>query len=135
MRILLAALALSAPLLSGCAATAADVARDRQRAASAEERLSRELAGLTRGEARSCLPYTRTNQTRGYGDAIVYVVSPRLKYVTRAPGCEALAGGDTLVTVQTAGQLCRGDSARTIHAVSRLPTGVCSLGDFTEYRK
>jgi hypothetical protein len=130
MRMLLAAL-----LLSGCAATAADTARDQRVAARQQNGLARELAGLTRGETRACLPYGRTNQTRGYGSTIVYVVSPRLKYVTEASGCEALSRGDTLVTVQTTGQLCRGDNSRTINAISRLPTGICSLGDFTEYRK
>lgn len=135
MRIPAAAPLLSALALAGCAATAADTARDERRAATARNDLARELAGLTRGETRTCLPYSRTNQTRGYGDTIVYTISPRLKYVTKAPGCEALARGDTLVTVQTAGQLCRGDSARTIDTFSRQLTGVCSLGDFTEYRK
>mgnify|MGYP004541822487 CR=1 FL=1 len=124
-----AALALGAP-------SAAQTGRNAD--AATDAKLAKALAGLTRGETRGCLPLTGRQQyrTEGYGRTILYRVGRNQVYRTETSGgCERIARGDALIVRQPGAQLCAGDIATTADLVSRFPTGSCSFGPFTEYRR
>jgi hypothetical protein len=100
--------------------------------------LAKRLTGLTPGHPISCLPNsdTRFAHTQGYGRTILYEVTRNFVYRTdTAGGCESMAHGDIIVVRSNGGQVCRGDVAETIDPASRTPTGSCSLGEFTPYRR
>lgn len=100
--------------------------------------LAKRLAGLTPGHPIDCLPGsdTRFAQTHGYGRTIIYEVSRNFLYRTdTAGGCESMAHGDYIVVRSNGGQVCKGDIAETFDPVARVPTGSCSYGDFTPYRR
>jgi len=122
--------------LAACAASATERGARNGRL-DPEAGLNRELAGLVRGSTTSCLPsYPRNLGTRAYGSTIVYVQNRGLKYAsTTTGGCEHIARGDALITRSTIGRVCRGDIATTFDPVSRIQTGSCAFGDFTEYRR
>jgi hypothetical protein len=116
---------------AGLALGAADTPRP-----TPEAQLQRALAGLTPGATTDCLPPYRRAQSTGYGSTIVYTVSRGLKYRSDTSGsCASVGRGDVLVTRTTIGRVCRGDIAQTFDPVSRIPTGSCTFGSFTEYRK
>jgi len=123
-------------MVGGCAQTPAQSARAAQAAAAAQEALGKELAGLQpRGEM-TCLPPLPSTRVEAYGSTLVYVASPRLKYVSPTNGgCESIARDDILVTRSNGGRTCQGDISQTVDRTSRMPTGGCALGRFTEYRK
>lgn len=126
----------AAILLSSCTMTPADIARaDAQKAATADA-LSRELAGLSPAGTTDCMDRYQTSSLKAYGGVLVYNVSPKLKYVndTRG-GCEGVERGDILLTKSPTGRLCSGDIATTLMQGSRVPTGSCSLGKFTVYKR
>lgn len=105
-----------------------------QPSAAASAGLAKELAGLTPHETTSCITLLPTQQTKGYGPTIVYVVNRRLKYRSdTSGGCEAISRGDALVTRTTTSQLCQGDIATTVDTTSRTFSGSCSFGPFTRY--
>lgn len=123
--------------LAACAQTPAGVAAQAQAAQAAQVGLDKALAGLTRGATSSCIPVVMPSaQTQAYGPTILYRVSPGRVYRTdTAGGCEGMARGDTLVVREHQGRPCRGDIATTIDRTSRMFTGSCSFGDFTEYSR
>ena len=126
----------AAAALVGCAQTPADTARAAQDVAATQAALAKELAGLVPQGQTACLPNLPTKQVEAYGKTILYTVSPRLKYRTEtAGGCETLARGDILVTRSNGGAVCAGDISQTIDRTSRFPTGGCSFGEFTVYRR
>ncbi|MDE0879022.1 MAG: hypothetical protein OSB00_10235 [Sphingomonas bacterium] len=134
MKPLMLAAALGA--VAACAQTPAQTARAAQDAAAAQDALAKELAGLVPKGELTCLPTFPTKSVRSYGQSLVYVAGPRLKYVSRtAGGCEGVARNDILVTVSNGGRTCQGDISRTIDRTARFPTGGCALGPFTEYRR
>ena len=123
--------------LAACATTPADRQRAAERAATTEGKLDTALAGLTPGETTDCLPITtRSEQTTGYGSTLLFRVSRGLVYRNETGGgCEGVERQDILVTVSYGGRLCRGDIARTVQPVARVPTGSCTLGSFTKYSR
>lgn len=130
------------PLLltaAACASTPAETARSTARAQATDNKLAAQLAGLTPGPATTCLPLTARSgnlQTKGYGSTILYTVSRDLVYRNETTGgCENIARGDALVTVQPEGRACRGDIVTTFDTASRTTTGSCALGDFVPYRR
>lgn len=140
MRILLLPILAAGTALAACAPTAAERAAADQRAVDDQAGLAKELAGLRpEPKGTGCLngiDQRNARSIKAYGPTIVYRVSDRLKYRTDTTGgCERIKQGDVLVTVSNAGQLCRGDIARTVDATNRFPTGSCSFGDFVAYRR
>jgi hypothetical protein len=122
--------------LAACAQTPAETARAAQDAAATQAALAKELAGLVPKGQMACLPNRPTKHVEAYGKTILYTVSPRLKYRTEtAGGCESLARGDILVTRSNGIGVCAGDISQTIDRTSHFPTGSCSFGEFTEYRR
>ena len=127
MRILIPLLAIA---LAGSA-----VAADRAPRQSDEERLAAALKGLVPDKPMDCLIDRQPSQIEAYGPTILYRVSKNLVYRNdTGGGCEHIASGDILVTTSISGRLCRGDIGRTV-SPSRFPTGSCSLGSFTAYRR
>ena len=124
----------AAVTLAACAQTPAQTARAAQDAAAAQTALSKELAGLVPKSEMSCLPTLPSKNVKAYGPALVYVASPRHKYVSQTSGgCEGVARNDILVTVSNSGRTCQGDISRTVDRTGNFTTGSCALGEFTEY--
>lgn len=123
--------------LAACAATPLERQRSADRAATTQQRLDAALAGLTPGATTDCLPIiARSQETTGYGSTLLFRVSRGLVYRNdTGGGCEGVEQQDILVTQSPSGRLCRGDIARTVQPVARVPTGACTLGSFTEYRR
>jgi hypothetical protein len=137
MRVLIPLAAIA--LLGGVAAAKDSGAKDNGRAAQEAEiqqKLAKELQGLTPQKAESCIDQFPSAQTAGYGPTILYKFSDGVVYRTdTAGGCEGIGRGDILVTKTSQSQLCQGDIARTVDAASHMTTGSCSFGPFVPYRK
>lgn len=122
--------------LGACAQSPQDIARAQADAAATQEKLGKELAGLTPSGTTDCLDNFGSKSLKTYGATLVYRVSQSVKYVNEtAGGCEAAERGDILVTKSPTGRLCRGDIATTYQPGARIQTGSCSLGSFTIYKK
>lgn len=124
-------------LIAGSSALSADDgnARQRQAAKDAAE-LSKQLAGLTPGKPQNCIQQRGYNDTTRVGDTILYKFNRSDIYRTDTNGgCFGLRRGDAIVTRSYTGQFCRGDIIQTVDLVSRMPSGSCTFGAFTRYRK
>lgn len=101
--------------------------------------LDRELKGLVAGRPQSCINSfeTRDSSVTSYGETLVYRTTGSTRYVTHTSGCTGIGGnGDNILVTRTpSSQLCRGDIATTVDRTSHFPSGSCSFGDFTPYRK
>lgn len=128
---------LAFPLIAGCTPTPAEQARLDQQAAVTRTDLDKALAGLQPSPPITCLPpQAGTVASRAYGKTILYKVSNRLIYRNDTTGgCENMARGDILVSVQYQGSACQGDIARTVDPTSRFQTGSCALGPFVRYSR
>jgi len=123
--------------LSGCALSEADNV-PAPISAKAAKQLDKELSGKVAGESVSCIPSTHTiDSIRISDDMLLYRVSGRLVYQNklRSP-CTGLASDRDIMVIEThGGQYCRGDFIRLVDRNSGFSGSVCSLGDFTPYRK
>lgn len=127
------AVSAAALLLSGCAATPAQIAQEQADAARVQAKLDRRLAGYAPGRTVDCIRPT-SGGVDIFGDTLVYRETGARLYVTRTSGgCFGLRRDDILVTRSSSGQLCRGDIVRTIDRSGGFPSGACSFGDFTTY--
>ncbi|WP_419808745.1 hypothetical protein [Sphingomonas sp.] len=132
MRILLP----SVLLMAACTPSAGDLQRQADRQAGYRTALDRELAGLTPGQPQSCIEQTRTRDSRGFGDTIVYSGPGDVRYVTRTSGgCEQYGSNGYIVTRTPSTSLCRGDIATVVDRSSRQQIGACSFGDFVPYSR
>lgn len=100
-----------------------------------EIKLARLLKGYTPGPAQSCLPHFRDYQTKGVGETVLYSVDRRVIYRNDAIGCTGVSLGDTLVTGNVGGELCRGHVGTTFDRINKNITGSCEFRDFVPYRK
>jgi hypothetical protein len=123
--------------LAGCAYGDADTApapiRDKE-----AKILAKELKGKVAGEPRNCISNTRNvDAIRISDDTLLYRESGRVVYVNKLRGsCPGLTRGDDIMVVETySGQLCSGDLIRLVDRTSGIPGPVCSLGEFTPYRR
>ncbi|QDZ06594.1 hypothetical protein FPZ24_03165 [Sphingomonas panacisoli] len=136
MRILVPTLAFAALALTGCAMTPAETARAQAAAEADRAALGQQLAGLRATKTGDCLDSFQSTSLKAYGSTLVYRVNQNLVYVNdTTAGCEGISRGDYLVTKSNFGRVCRGDIGRTFTPGSDVPTGSCSLGSFTTYRK
>lgn len=132
MRIL--APAAAALLLTACAATPAQVAREQADDARIAAKLDRKLAGYVPGEPTSCIQ-PRDANVDIFGDTLVYDTGSRLYRTQTTGGCFGLRRDDIIVTRSFNGQLCRGDIVRTVDRAAGFPSGSCSFGDFVPYTR
>ena len=136
MRALVPTLAFVALALTGCTKTPAETARAQAAAAADRDALGQQLAGLRPVHTDDCMNNFQSSSLKAYGSTLVYRVSGNLIYVNDTTGgCEGIANGDYLVTKSNFGRACRGDIGRTFTPGSDVPSGSCSLGSFTTYRK
>ena len=111
-----------------------------QRSARAQERLTKELAGRTPGQAVSCLPTYRSNDMIAIDDSTLLFRDGTTRIWrndVQGGGCNLLgAGGYTLVTKTSGGiGLCRGDIGQVMDLRSGTTVGSCVMGDFTPYTR
>lgn len=135
------------PALLAVGALAAGAAarqnNERQAETTPKERaaIARELKGLVRGQAASCLPaaISRSATSNVYGPTIIYRASSGLKYRSdSSTRCGRQRGNrqwDILVTDTPIGQNCSGDPVRLIDRNTGMLSGVCSFGPFVPYRR
>ena len=102
-----------------------------------EARLTRELAGRTPGEARSCVRQSDLGASRTYGDQAIMFDGPgSLIYVNNLRGgCPGLKLGRSIRVKTTSSNLCTGDIAFAFEPVSGVDYGACPLGEFVPYRR
>jgi hypothetical protein len=101
-------------------------------------RLAKELGGKTASKPVNCISdFHSTDIIRISDDILLYRVSGNLVYKNNLrSGCPGLArDDDIIVTEQFGGQRCKGDIIKLVDRTSGFPGPVCSLGDFTPYRK
>ena len=122
--------------LAGCAYGDADTApapiRDKE-----AKILAKELKGKVAGEPRNCINSRGVDAIRISDDTLLYRESGRLVYQNKLRGpCPGLTrGDDIMVTESFSGQLCSGDLIRLVDRTSGIQGPVCSLGEFTPYKK
>jgi hypothetical protein len=105
--------------------------------AKSEAKYAALIAGMTPGAPVDCIDTRRRDSTlEAFGDRLVYRFGRDRLFVNQTTGgCWTVARGDTLVTRQYTGRLCRGDVARTVDLPSGMETGGCALGAFTPYTR
>jgi hypothetical protein len=129
------ALPVVALVLSACAATPAQIARDSADAARTQQRLDKRLAGYSPGRSSECIRPVNGGVDI-FGDTLVYRDSgSRLYKTTTTGGCFGLKREDIIVTRSFNGQLCRGDIVRTVDRTNGFPSGACSFGEFVAYSR
>jgi len=134
IRLLLPVLLLSV----GSAALSADTRTTSQERQAAKDKaeLDKRLAGLVPGKPEQCMQQTRYRDSTRVGDTILYSATRNDVYRTDTNGgCFGLRRGDAIITRSYTGQLCRGDILQTVDLVSQIPSGSCTFGAFTRYRK
>ncbi len=129
------ALPIAALILSSCAATPAQIAREQADTARDQAKLDKRLAGFTPGRTVDCIRLVNANVDI-YGDTLVYNdTGTRLYKTTTTGGCFGLRRDDIIVTRSFNGQLCRGDIVHTVDRTSGFPSGACSFGEFQTYTR
>ena len=127
------ALPLLALVVTSCAATPAQIARDEADAARTAAKLEQRLAGYVPERTVDCIRPINANVDI-YGDVLVYRETGTRLYKTKTNGgCFGLKRDDIIVTRSFNGQLCRGDIVRTIDRANGFDTGSCAFGEFTTY--
>jgi hypothetical protein len=135
-RLLVSASALLFVTLTGCAATPEQQSRMAAERARDDAKIAVALKGLVPGQPRTCISPIDATSTEVHGDTILYKTGRRLIYRNDTNGgCFGLGRDDIIVTISNGGQLCRGDSVRTIDRTTRMPSGACSFGDFVPYSR
>jgi len=110
--------------------------REERQAGKDRAELDKRLAGLVPGKPEQCIQQTRYRESTRVGDTILYSATKNDVYRTDTNGgCFGLRRGDAIITRTYTGQLCRGDILQTVDLVSRIPSGSCTFGPFTRYRK
>lgn len=136
MRLTMVPIAALLAAAAGCTPTPAQTARAVQQQQSEQIELATALKGLVPGKPTTCLDNYRSYSAKAYGAILVYRVSNSLVYTTdTGGGCSRVGRGDILITRSPTGRNCAGDISQTIDNASRMPTGSCSFGEFTPYRK
>ena len=116
-----------AALLAGCSATGRPPADH-------DHELADALAGRVAGPPTDCIDQIDTQTVRIIApDTVIYSSVGKRIYVNHVPDCPALRPYSTLITVQHGSQLCRLDHFRVAEPGSSIPSGYCTLGQFTPY--
>ena len=122
-------------LLAAAAALATGPALQAKERLTGEQQLAKLLEGREAGQPVSCIPLSRTNESRIINKtAIVYDSGPVI-YVNRPRDAASLDDDDVMVTELHIGQLCRLDVVRLHDRSNFFFTGFVGLEDFVPYRK
>jgi len=126
------AIALTALQHAGCAGSAN---------APADQVDAKSLAKIVEGYqpvgTTDCVDPNRVNYSETVRGGIVYrsVTGGKIYINHIAPQCFTPNGDDILVSYPFAGRYCKGDRVEWVARFSRVRSGFCVLGDFTEYQK
>ncbi len=102
----------------------------------AEEDLSRELAGRVAGPPETCVSDHRSRSLQIVDRRTLTYRAGDTLWVNRlAADCPGLRPLNTLIVEKHGSQLCRGDRVRGIEPGSTIPGPMCPLGDFIPYRR
>lgn len=102
----------------------------------AEARLQQQLAGLTAGQAQSCLPHYRADQMSVIDEnTILFRESPSRIWRNEVEGVCNMAGTQTLVLRSSGTSICRGEIAEVTDLRTGVSYGSCVLGDFVPYTR
>jgi hypothetical protein len=119
-------------LLAACSSNARYAELQEQRA---QSKLARLIGERAPGTPQNCLDTRLTNGFEAAGAKTVLYFEGDTVWRNDLTGqCTGLRVGDTLVTEQTTGRLCRGDFARTVSPTGGFVTGNCVVGQFVPYR-
>lgn len=130
MRII-ATLALGAALLASAPAIA-----KQDRAASAEAKLAKALAGRVAGKPVNCIMLSDIRSSTIFDKtAILYDTGSKLYLNRPQSGASSLDSDDILVTKTSGSQLCSIDTVRLIDRNAHFPRGFVGLGQFVPYSK
>ena len=128
MRKIALALAATAALISGPALQA----RERL---SGEAELARMLEGRVAERPVSCLPLSRTSDSKVIDKTAIVYGRGNVIYVNRPRDAYSLDDDDVMVTTLHSSQLCRLDVVRLHDRSSFFFTGFVGLEDFVPYRR
>ncbi|VXC40361.1 hypothetical protein [Sphingomonas sp. AX6] len=124
-------------MLSACAMSPADQARQDAAASREEARLAEALEGFEpTGRTSSCVPRFDVRQTKLYDGAILFERSRNHVYRSDVgPGC-GRSQDDILVFKSVNGSAyCSGDIVQLRARTGGFFSGTCSLGEFTELKR
>ncbi|WP_326525844.1 hypothetical protein [Sphingomonas sp.] len=120
----LAGLALT---LVGCATTPPDYA------ANDAAELADAVKGRIAGQPVRCLPSSSTDAPRIIGESLLYRDGRRLLLSEAMDGCPSLRGDPIVIVEVRGGQVCSGDSFRTLPRGGSIPGPTCRFGPFVPY--
>ena len=102
---------------------------------SAQEDLTRELAGRAAGAAQNCISANQNQAFQAVDRSTLVLRASDAIWVNRLGGnCPGLRPMSTIIVETFSGQYCRGDRFRTIEAGSSIPGATCVLAEFVPYR-
>jgi hypothetical protein len=117
-------------ILAGCAAAGTDVETRDRRA------LDDELAAMTAGEARSCVPARQAENLIAVDARTIVLRSGATTWVSRLEtDCPGLRPLDTIIVEAHGSQYCAGDRIRSLPPHGTIPGPICVLRDFVPYRR
>ena len=124
-------------VLTGCALSPADQARQDAAAAREAARLSEALAGFEpTGRTNACVPRFEVRQTKLYDGAILFERSRNHVYRSDVgPGCSNSQDDILVFKSVTGSSYCSGDIVQLRARSGGFFSGTCSLGEFTELKR
>ena len=115
-------------LLAGCSPIAP--------APSGSDRFANELAGLVAGPSKQCISANQSQGIRVVDSRTVVHEQGPVTWVNRLDSaCPALSPHNTVIVEVDSGQYCRGDHVRGLETGAIIPGPVCTLRDWTPYRR
>lgn len=112
---------------------------DLERSQRAAMKFDAELAGLVPGPTQSCLPSRSTANVVATRNGVLLFREGRTVYANSTTGgCDELADSQYALVTDThgVGSLCSGTMARVVDlSAGGSLRGVCTLGEFTRYRR
>lgn len=100
-----------------------------------EQQLAKLLEGREAGEPVSCIPLSRTSNSRIIDKTAIVYDSGRTIYVNRPRYPDSLDDDDIMVTELHSSQLCRLDTVKMHDRTGFFFTGFVGLEDFVPYRR
>jgi hypothetical protein len=118
-------------LLAAAGCAAAGSLEERERAA-----LDRDLAGRVAGAPERCVPAIQGVGLTAVDRRTLVYDTPGALWVNRLNSdCPSLRPDSTILIETSGDRYCRLDRIRALDSGSSIPGPICTLGDFTPYRR